>query len=283
MDKLALAVNSLQNESYKTTVSSARAGISAALADISAAQEKLNTAESNYLVAQKNLELKQSGNQPETISAQEAQVQRAEAGVGLIQAQLAKTVLRSPIAGLVTKMDIEVGEIAPANTALAAVIAESALEIEANVPEVDIAKINIGNAVKINLDALPYENFTGRVVYIDPAETVIDGVVNFKIKIFFDQTDERIKSGLTANLDVKTLTKEDALVLPQFAIIENDRGTFVKKIASAGAGLAAAKNLDQAQETPVKIGIRSPDGRVEVISGLAEGDSVLNIGLKTND
>ena len=105
---------------------------------------------------------------------------------------------------------------------------------------------------------------------IDPAETIIDGVVNFKIKIAFDAPDPLVKSGLTANLMIETKIKADALTLPQFAIQETDQGSFVKKIENGTA-----------TQVPIAVGIRSKDGTIEILTGVAEGDSVKNIGAKT--
>ncbi|MEK7062550.1 MAG: hypothetical protein AAB946_00790, partial [Patescibacteria group bacterium] len=115
------------------------------------------------------------------------------------------------------------------------------------------------------------------------AETIIDGVVNFKIKAVMEAQDPRVKSGLTANLDIATLSKNDALVLPQYAIIENDSGTFVKR-AIVKPGSSALANITSSnvktEEIPVKIGLSSADGMVEILSGLSEGDQILNIGIK---
>lgn len=282
LDKLAQPINQTASDADRTTVSSARTSLGTAIANLSTAKEKLNTAEANYMVAKKNLELKEAGTETNEVSAQTAQTERAQASIDLIQAQIAKTYLRAPLAGVITKMDAKTGEIAPANTPLVSIMSENSLEIEANASEVDIIKINIGDPVKITLDAMPNETFEGKVIYIDPAETVIDGVVNFKIRVAFSRTDERIKSGLTSNLGIETAVKNNALVLSQSAIIENDRGTFVKK-TTRGEYQAGAVNVNnsQIQEVPVVTGIRSQDGRVEIVSGLNENDTVLNVGLKT--
>ena len=163
------------------------------------------------------------------------------------------------------------------------IISDSSLEIESFVQEVDVAKISLTNPVKITFDALGEENFTGKVIYIEPAETIVDGVANFKIKVGLEKIEPRLKSGLTANLTIATITKENVLILPQFAVIENDKGTFVKKYKTSlplDAKVSAGdKNLE---EIEIKTGIYSGDGMVEITSGLTESDIVANIGLKTN-
>jgi HlyD family secretion protein len=254
---------------WKSDVSTARTNINTAISNLATAEEKLRSAESDLTIAENELALDRAGSTIEDIAAQEATLRQVQAKVAATEAELAKTILRSPINGIVTKQDAKVGEIIPANTPLVSVISESDYEIEANVPEVDIGKLALGNPVAITLDAFPNESFHGRVVHIDPAETIIDGVVNFKVTILFDNSDPRMKSGLTANLSIETLKKENVLVVRQFAVIENDQGTFVRKLIDG-------KETD----IPITIGIRGEDGNVEIISGLQEGDTVLNIGIK---
>lgn len=256
-------------DGYKTAVSAARTDVDSAYSALSASAEALKIAESNLAVAEEELNLENAGATSEQIAAARAEVAASEAKIQGAGAEVAKTIIRAPIDGLLTRVDVKPGEIAAANTALLAVYAEGAYEIEANVPEVDIGKLGIGNPVKITLDAFPGEEFRGKVVDIDPAETIVDGVVNFKATIAFDAPDGRIKSGLTANLAIETVKKTGVLAIPQSTIIENDNGVFVERFENG-----------KAKEVPVGIGIRSQDGLVEIVSGLAEIDKVINIGFK---
>ncbi len=257
---------------YKTNVNTARTAINTALTNVSSKKQTISSQKIAVQKIQDELDRDLAGTVPEEIQAQTATVAEAQAKTDSISIQITKSTLRSPIAGVVVKQDAKVGQIVTTNSTLVSIISEDNLEIEANVPEVDIGQVTAGNPVQITLDALPGEHFSGKVFYIDPAETVVDGVVNFKVKINFDRVDPRIKSGLTANLAIETKRKEGVLILPQFAVIENDKGTFVKKFE---VGIIA--------EIPVVIGIRSRDGNVEIVSGLSEGDAVVNIGAKTSE
>ncbi|MEK7107306.1 MAG: HlyD family efflux transporter periplasmic adaptor subunit, partial [Patescibacteria group bacterium] len=147
LDDVALAVNSLQASSaatqttidaYKAAVLAGRTNISTSLDSIVAAQEKLRTAVSK-------LALKKAGASKEEIDAQAAEVASAEANILNLKAQLAKTVLYSPIAGIVTRQDAKQGEIASAGAVLTSVISDAKYQIEASVAEADIAKIKLGD------------------------------------------------------------------------------------------------------------------------------------------
>lgn len=201
------------------------------------------------------------------ILSQQAQIKQAEANVENYQAQIAKTIIRAPISGTVTKQDAKVGEIVSANTPLVFLISTSQFEIEANIPEADIAKVKLGNAAKVTLDAYGSDvSFDVKVVAIDPAETIIDGVATYKTTFqFIDiDKDERVKSGMTANIDISTEKRENVIVIPQRAVITKNGDKIVRVL-----------NNETPKEVKVKTGLRGSDGNIEIIEGVSEGDKVI--------
>ena len=266
LDNVSLAVNALSGNSsmsqttvdgYKAAVLAGRTNVTNALDSLASSVEKLRTAESK-------LALKKAGTVKEQIDAQEAEVEASEASVMNLQAQLAKTVIRSPIAGVVTKQEAKAGEIATAGNILVSVISDSKYEIEANIPEADIAKIKIGDEAQVTLDAYGSDvAFVAVVTGIDPAETIIDGVPTYKTTLQFKQSDERIKSGMTANTDVSGEKRENALFIPGRTI--------------SGKGASKTVNLidgETTREVAIETGLRGSNGDVEILSGLKEGDKV---------
>lgn len=278
LDKLSLIVNNpnsiyLVNQisteipsSWKTDTATARTNINTAVTNITAAEEKFKTAESNLALYEQELTLKKAGTAIEQITAQEAQVEQVQAKVESLQAQIAKTILRSPISGVVTKQDAKVGELVSANTPVVWLISESQFATEANVPEADIAKIKIGNSVNITLDAYGDDVVFGAVVVaVDPAETMIEGVATYKVTMQFNENDTRIKSGMTANIDIKGKTQADVIIVPQQAIINRNGDKIVKVLASDNT----------VSEVKVEVGLRGYDGNIAIISGLNNGDEVI--------
>lgn len=199
-----------------------------------------------------------------------AEVKAKEADVAAFVKHRSDTGLFAPTESIVTNIPYEIGEIARMNTTAISLISPHALEIEANVPEIDISKISVGNKVNVTIDAFQNETWTGAITHIDPAETIVDGVANFKIKVTFDKDDPRLKTGLTANLNIQTLKKDGAVAIPQYGLSEKDAGTYVKILEKEGV-----------IEKKVQIGIKSSDGYVEILSGLTVGDRIVNAGLKT--
>ena len=115
--------------------------------------------------------------------AAKANLNEAEAKIYSINTKIRNRSIYSPINGTVTLQDAKLGEVAIINEALISVLSVGNWKIEAKVPEVSVGRVTVGNKVEINLDAFPDENFSGTVTYLEPAETVIDGVVYFKVTI----------------------------------------------------------------------------------------------------
>lgn len=266
-------------DTWKADVSTGRTNINTAVMNLSTAEEKLNTEKSDLALAEQELVVKRAGSTEEQISAQEAQVQQsesdiasqkanikeAEANFQYYQAQITKLVIRSPISGIVTVQDAKRGEIVTVNSTIVSLISEAQFQIESNITEVDISKIALGNKVRATLDAYGDEDiFEARVVTIDPAETVIEGVPTYKITLQFVENDERIKPGMTVNLDILTATLDDVIAIPQRAIISREGEKFVRVIEG-----------DSFSEVRITTGLRGSSGTIEVTSGINEGDKVI--------
>ncbi len=239
--------------------------------NIDTEQSSYNSAKNDLDVAQGELELKIAGSTPEAIQAQEAQVTANQANVNNISAQIAKSSIKAPIEGIITKQEAKVGEISQAGVVIVSLISQADFEIETNVPEADIAKVKIGDTAKITLDAYGSDTvFEAKVTKIDPAETIIEGVATYKTTLQFIQNDERIKSGLTANADILTAEKEGVIAVPYRAVISKN-GTKIVKI------LVGKKT----EERKVEIGLRGSDGNIEITEGINEGEKVITFEKKT--
>ncbi len=254
---------------YKTAVTNAITEVNGASTAISGIVQSIASEQAAVVQAQAALNVTLAGSTAEDIAAQQAQVEQAQANVQSIQVKIANASLTSPINGVVTVQNAKVGQIASPGQVITSIISANNFEVDAEVPETDIGKVAVGNPVNMTFDAFPGETFLGKVFYIDPAQTIVSGVVDYQIKVSFDKLDSRIKSGLTANLDINTQTDQNALILPQFAIIQNATGTFVEVLDNGVE-----------KQVPVKLGVRDQDGNVEVLSGVTEGEQVINIGLK---
>jgi len=274
--QVSLAVNALESggsltqttiDGYKTDVSSARTSINTAITNLNTVSEKLTTAQASLLIAQKELDLKEAGTSDEQIAAQEAKVKSAEATVFNYETQLKKTILKAPFAGTITRQDAKVGEIATAGKVLVSLISNKALEIEIFIPEADIAKVLVGNDAVFTLDA--YEDdviFDADVYAINPSETVIEGVATYKTKLSIRNADERIRAGMTANVEILTAQKSDVIAIPARAVTINGNDRKYVKILNEDGSVS---------ERDVETGLRGSEGFIEIVSGVEEEDLVI--------
>lgn len=262
LNKMALAVNSFTPadfsydttiSGYKTTINNARTAVVAAGSSVVSAKSKLNSAPSGSTV----------GGAFDSVLAQEAKVAQARALVSSLEATLGKSVIRAPFDGVISKQEAKVGEAVSASSILTSVISINKMYVEANVSEVNIGKVKIGDSVTLEFDAYPGETYTGSVYYIEPAETLVDNVVNYKIRVEVANQDDRIKSGLSANLKIETARKDSVLVVPYYAVSQID-----------GEDRVTVLNGNQKTERKVQVGLVGGDGTAEIISGLQEGDIV---------
>lgn len=259
------------------TLATYRANVTTGLAEVNAAAKNLNTIaqtiasqKATVAQAQAQLSLKQAGSTPQDIAAQAAQVEQAQASVASAEANVENAEILAPISGTITQQDAKVGQQATPGTPLVSIIAQGGFEVDAGVYETDIGKVAMGDPVSMTLDAFPGETFTGAIFYVAPAQTNSGGVITYLTKTSFDKKDPRFKSGLTANLSITTNHKDRALIVPQYAILQNDQGTFVEVLQNGAAA-----------QVPVTLGLQDQDGNVEVLTGVTAGEQVLNIGLKT--
>jgi RND family efflux transporter MFP subunit len=235
-----------------------------------AAQAGLNTYQGQLETARDNLALAEAEPRQTDIALHQAQIKEARASLAIIQKQIQDTILTAPVNGTITNVYGEIGETVKATSPVLVMISDNEYQIEIDIPESDIGFIDLGQVSKITLDAFPEQEFAGAVVEVEPAETIIQGVVYYKTKIgFSDKISEInwVKTGMTANIIITIDSKKDVLTLPLRAIKERDSVKFVRVVSDEASQDFA--------EIEVEIGLRSNKGTVEIISGLNEGDKVI--------
>ncbi|MEK7775431.1 MAG: efflux RND transporter periplasmic adaptor subunit [Candidatus Zixiibacteriota bacterium] len=143
---------------------------------------------------------------------------------------LRKTRIAAPMAGVVTLVDCEVGEIAAAQTSftqgktLMTLSDLDVFEVEVEVDETEVTKVTLGQLVKIEVDAFPDTSFAGEVIEIGNTAIMsnmgsMDQSTNFKVKVIFKEVNDRIRPGMSATVDITTNSRELALAVPYSAVI----------------------------------------------------------------
>jgi HlyD family secretion protein len=208
--------------SYSSGVTTAKGTVDGAINLIISYKQTVKNAEASLSQAQASLELKKAPARPEDISIAQAQVLSAQGQVHLAESNLNNTVIKAPTNGTITFVDVKLGELASASKEVMKLLNVSELHTEAAVSEADIASIVVGQSIDNTFDALgPDRHFESKVLTVNPASTVVSGVVNYKITGSLENIPE-VKPGMTANMTIKVAEKKDILVAPSGAIINKD-------------------------------------------------------------
>lgn len=228
-------------------------------------------------------------------------IQSAMATVNEARDNLARTTIYAPIDGTISKLGVELGERVVgsqqmAGTEILRVANLNSMEVEVDVNENDIVKVNIGDSATVEVDAYLRREFKGLVTSIaNSAETAItaDQVTNFKVKVriltesYKDLLQDRpenyspFRPGMTATVDIITNKKENVLGVPISAVvIKTDTASIKQNITTSDMKPSErfeslfVKDGDEAQLRIVETGIQ--DNRfIEIVKGLEEGEEVI--------
>ncbi len=250
---------------YRTNIGTARTNVSTALTNITAHQQTIAYDKVSVQKEQSDLNEVLAGSSKEEIIVQEAAVKQAQAKVSNIRAQIGKTILSAPFSGIIARQDARLGEFVSTGDVLVTVISGLDFLIKADIPEVDIAKVKVGDPAEVTMDAYGGgEVFLATVTAINPAETIIEGIAAYETTLEFNEEDERIKSGMTANLEIKTDSREDVIVIPQRAVVRENNDKYVRVLRDG-----------EVVKMSVVTGLRGSTGTIEITDGINEGDKVI--------
>ena len=235
-------------------------------------------------------------------------VQSANATVKEAKDNLGRTTIYAPADGTISSLDVELGERVlgtqqMTGTELLRVANLNNMEVEVDVNENDIVKINIGDSTKIQVDAYLKKEFKGIVTSISnsaSAATTADQVTNFKVKVRIlkesyqdllegkPATYSPFRPGMTATVDIITERKEKVIGVPISAVVIKSDTTATKSYEIEDEGedkKVAPKNDKKFECVFVKVGNKAKirivktgiqdDTNIEVVSGLNKGDVVI--------
>jgi HlyD family secretion protein len=195
----------------------------------------------------------------------EARVAQARAQLDEAQVRLDDATLRAPFAGVVAAVSVAPGEAVDA--APVALIDVSRYLVKVTVDEVDIGRVDVGQPVEVLIDALG-EALPGKVLRLEPLPQSDSSVTAYLVTVEIEPAARGLKPGMTASATIVVESRAGVLSVPA-AAVRGDGATAVVSVAVAGADGQGA-----VEERTVEAGLRTGE-RVEILSGLAEGDEVV--------
>lgn len=261
-------------DNHKSYINTAKTNIEDSQQDISSteisnqskintAQSKVSKAEASLEEAEKNLSLVKAEPTDEEIKLHKAQVKQAKANINLLEKKIRDSIIRSPVEGQIAKVEKRVGETVKGLEPVLILIPEVKFQVEVDIYEEDIAKVERGDPVEIKVVAFPGQELKGEVVAIDPSEKIIKDVVYYEVTISLAKEKKGIKPGMTADIEIITASKENTLVIPEEAL-QRKKGRNIVEVYKEG----------RIEEREVKIGLKS-DNKIEIVSGLKQGQQVI--------
>jgi len=265
--------------------------------------------------AENDLKVRQAGlrSQEQNVRTMQLRMESESATAASARFDLSKVRIESPIAGIVTRRNIEEGETVVigtmnnAGTVLLTIADMSIIQAEVEVDETDIPALRLGQTAKVTIDAMPGQTFTGKVTEIGnspiqaPTGNPSTQATNFKVVVTLDKEIEEVRPGFTCTAEITTATRENAIAVPIQAttvreIVLDAKGNVVRppdaekgrKRPAGGVQTAALepgqtkKELEgvftvqngKAQFVPIKTGIAG-EKYFEVLSGVKDGDQVI--------
>ena len=204
-----------------------------------------------------------------TIRAAQLGVDKAQVSLDRANDDLSKAVMVAPFDGVIAVVNVKEGDSLSAFDYATRTIIElvdpGKMELSAEVDEMDIPSVKLGQKAIINVDALPELNLQGKVTSISPLATEESGLVLYKIKVSFEAAEGAgLKAGMSATADIIVNERSNVLLVPSRAIGQDSQGKPVVKVMVNG----------QIEERAVVIGI-TDGSQTEIVSGLNEGDMVV--------
>ncbi len=275
LDKIALAVNALvagsitQNtiDSWKVSTIAARTAVSTATSNVGTAEASFNGARKDLSVAESELDLKVAGTQSDDVIAAVNAAEVAKNQMEVVKEHMRQSILTAPETGLtIEKIYPKKGEYVQSGMPVA-IVSQSTLEIQVDVPEEDISSVSIGNTATLTLSALPREKISGTVSSIERKEIEKEGSIYFRFHISLQsewEKNERLRPGMTGNILIFGTNIGKALRIPQSALYTRDGVIYVKVIRPS----------KKIEEVGVKVGAEG-EGYAQIMAGLGAGDKVI--------
>ena len=208
----------------------------------------------------------------ESIQSASESLRSAEISMQNLQDAMNNYTITAPISGTIIEKDAKVGDAVKAGDTLCIVYDLSYLEMSINVDELQISSISVGQKVQITADAVPDKTYVGTVTRVSMKGTSNGGTTTYPVTIRIDDTDG-LRPGMNANAEIVVAEANNALVVPNAAVV---RGSYVLVTKDS----PSAANADTAMEAPegfvyvpVKTGV-SDDDYTQIVSGIQEGDTI---------
>ncbi len=249
---------------FDTRISTAQSTITSAEGAKQKAQVDILTYQTALQTQEADLALKKAGTRKADLDSARARVRQAQAGLAQAQANYNDTILRAPVEGTISHVNVKPGEATPATEPAITILGSSPFRVEMFVSEVDVPKLLQTQSGSIDLDAFPGIAYKLHVSEMDTAPTLVEGVSKYRIKLDFLYPHEEFKIGMTGDVTVVTGERAQVVSVPGRSVLEREGKKLVRILVG-----------DTVTEREVLLGMEGESGDVEITNGLSGGETVV--------
>jgi membrane fusion protein (multidrug efflux system) len=188
----------------------------------------------------------------------------AQAAATLAEARLAKTELKAPFGGIIGLRVVSMGDYVREGADLVNLEAIDPIKVDFRVPETYLRQVKVGQTVDVTLDALPGKTYNGRVIALNPLLDAAGRALVIRAQV--RNQDTTLRPGMFARVNLITSTKQDALVVPEEALVPQGTEQFLFRVVD-----------NKAERVKVQTGQRR-DGKVEIVNGVEKDDLIVIAG-----
>ncbi|MBX4268029.1 efflux RND transporter periplasmic adaptor subunit [Clostridium estertheticum] len=235
-----------------------------AKSELDAAKSKMDSASLQVKAASDSLALLKSKTGPQTDAAAAGQVQQAKASLDLAQIQIDNASIISPINGVISERNVEVGEVVSSAVSAFTIIDASSLRSEVAMTDKDVIKVKVNQKIPVQISSMNNKIVQGIVDTISPSADAKTQLYTVKVKI--ENPSNLLKPGMIVRVEFPDVVKTDISVVPNGAIFTENSVQYVY--------IADATRLKKKQ---VVVGI-SNTLQTEIVSGIKLGDQVVTEG-----
>ena len=240
------------------------AELTAALHQIATANEALRQANASLIERQNALRDLQKGSDVEDIDIARSELEQARISYAMAELNIRNAQLLAPRDGVISTVNVRVGEQLSGGTAAMILTDLQSYHMTVFVDEIDVRQVQVGQGVKLSLDALPDNEVFGKVTKISPTANEVGSTITYEVEIVPDETDAPLRAGMSATASITTAQVDNVLLIPnRYVRFDREQNKyFVFKVVNQEPVLAE-----------INVGLRN-ERESQILAGLDDNDMV---------
>ncbi len=200
-----------------------------------------------------------------SLSQASATIEEKKLSLEIAKKNLDNTEIKAPISGIIENINVATGDMVGQNSVITTIVDDSCMKVNANIDEIDLSKVKVGQEAEVVFDQLNNAKIEGHISFINPSAVNSGGLTVIPIEVSLDGDPRKygIINGIDCTIDINLMNDRNVLVVPNIAIQKDKKGKYVTVKTDSGIKKAYVKVGQQTAKMS------------EILSGLKEGDILI--------